>query len=442
MAEKTTTSKKTNTKKTTTKLKPSTSSNETSQKKTTTKTVKKSTTKITTPSKQTTPQKTPTKTTTKKPTPTTTGITTTSMKTVSEKTSDKSPKTTSSEKSKTEIPQTKTFTTKKTNEVKTATTKTMAKKTTKKTVPKTPEQIQEEKERIEAYKKAGQISKKVKEFIKPKIKPGVKLLELVELAEKKIIELGGKPGFPVNISINHIAAHYTPPPGDESEIKEGDIVKFDHGVHIDGYGVDTAFTVSLNNDPSLKDIVKASEEAVTNAIKEIKHGQMTNVLGKVIEETVRKYGYKPIINLQGHKIERWDVHAGKSIPCIGLPTGDVMEEGEIFAVEVFVSNGEGSIHAQQSNAQIFQLDPTTKKIPLRTKSSRKILSFLVREFKTLPFSRFQIFQEFPQGSFGILELLKTNKLEKHHILSEKKGFFIAQTEHTILVTKTGCQILT
>jgi methionyl aminopeptidase len=322
--------------------------------------------------------------------------------------------------------------------------KTVSKKTsTKKSVPKkTEEQIQEEKERIDAYKKAGDISKKVKEFIRPKIKPGVKLIELVDLAEKKIVELGGKPGFPVNISINNIAAHYTPPPGDTSEIQEGDIVKFDHGVHIDGYCVDTAFTVSLNNEPSLKNLVKASEEAVNNAIKKIKHGVTTNVLGETIEQTVRNYGYKPIIDLHGHKIERWDVHGGKSIPSIAQPKGDVMEDGEIYAVEVFVSNGEGTIHARQSNEQIFQINPTVRKIPLRTKSAKKILGYVLHEFQTLPFSRYQVFQEFPQGTFGLYELIKTNKLEKHQILAEKKGFFIAQTEHTVLVTKSGSKILT
>jgi methionyl aminopeptidase len=339
---------------------------------------------------------------------------------------------------------------KKSTEKKVSTGKQPTKKAdTKKTSPnkaspkKTEEEeAQEEKDRLEAYKKAGEISKKVKEFIRPKIKPGAKLIELVDLAEKKIVELGGKPGFPVNISINHIAAHYTPPPGDTTEIQEGDIVKFDHGVHIDGYCVDTAFTVSLNNDASLKNLVKASEEAVSNAIKKIKHGVTTNELGEIIEQTVRKYGYKPIIDLHGHKIERWDVHGGKSIPSIAQPTGDVMEDGEVFAVEVFVSTGEGTIHARQSNEQIYQINPTVRKIPLRTKSARKILGYIIHEFQTLPFSRYQVFQEFPQGTFGLYELVKTNKLEKHHILAEKKGFYVAQTEHTILVTKTGCKILT
>ncbi len=314
---------------------------------------------------------------------------------------------------------------------------------TKKTPPKkTEEELKEEKDRLEAYKKAGEIAKKVKDFIRPKIKVGAKLLDLVDLAEKKIIELGGKPGFPVNISINHVAAHFTPPPGDSTEIQEGDIVKFDHGVHIDGYTVDTAFTISLNDDPALKNLVKASEEAVANAIKLIKPGVTTNILGETIEKIVREYGYKPVIDLHGHKIERWDVHGGKSIPSIAQPTGDKMEEGEVYAVEVFVSTGKGTIHAQQSNEQIYQINPTVKKIPLRTKSARRILGYIVKEFRTLPFSRYQVYQEFPQGTFGMIELIKTNKLEKHHILSEKKGFYVAQSEHTILVTKSGCTILT
>ena len=436
MAKKKTTSKKPAKKTASTKKKTS------SKKPTKSTTTKKTTTKKTTAKKKVTKPKT-SKTTSTVKTQKSAVKKTTSKKTVSSK----SKKKTTVKKTTTKKTAKKKTTTKKT----TAKTKTTTKKTTKPTKKstkvkpkeKTPEEIQEEKERFEAYKKAGGIAKKVKEFIKPKIKPGVKLIELVDLAEKKIIELGGKPGFPVNISVNHIAAHYTSPPGDTTEIQNGDIVKFDHGVHIDGYSVDTAFTVSLNTEPALKNLVKASEEAVNKAIKEIKHGVTTNVLGKIIEETVRGYGYKPIINLQGHKIERWDLHAGKSIPCIDLPTGDKMEEGEIYAVEVFVSNGKGEIHAQQSNAQIFQIIPQ-RNAPLRTKQAKMVLGYVAHEFQTLPFSRFQVFQEFGiKGAFGLNMLLKnTNQLEEHKVLAEKRGFYVAQTEHTILVTKKGCEILT
>jgi methionyl aminopeptidase len=299
----------------------------------------------------------------------------------------------------------------------------------------------EERERIESYKHAGEIAKKIKTFIKPKIKTGARLLDLINETEDKIIELGGKPGFPVNISINHVAAHYTSPPDDNSVIQEGDVVKFDFGVHIDGYSVDCAFTISFNDDPSLKDIRKASEEAVKKAISKIKPGTMTNDLGAEIEKTVKSFGFKPIINLTGHKLEQWDIHSGKSIPCTETPTGEKIEEGEVYAVEVFASNGEGMVHAQ-NNAYIYSLNLAVKRIPLRAKSAKRILGYVSKEWKTLPFSKLQIFRQFPKASFGLIELIRSGKLTEYNVLSERKGFYVSQNEETVLVTEKGCEILT
>ena len=304
------------------------------------------------------------------------------------------------------------------------------------------EEKKEKEERLVNYKKAGEIAKKVKDYMRPKIVVGAKLLKLIEEAEAKIIEFGGKPGFPVNISINNVASHYTSTPDDQSVIQDGDIVKFDLGVHIDGYSVDTAFTVNLNKEDSLKNMHKASEEAVAAAIKMMKPGTKVNQMGAEIEKVVKSHGFKVISNLQGHKLDRWSIHAGKSIPCIAMPTpGEPIEEGEVFAVEVFATNGEGIVHAQ-TNVYIFSLDSSIKKVPLRVKSSRHILSYIVKEFVTLPFSKYQIHKEFPNSSFGLLELIKTGKLIKHNVLAEKKGFYVAQCEETVLITKDGYQILT
>ncbi|MHA1820292.1 MAG: type II methionyl aminopeptidase [Promethearchaeota archaeon] len=302
---------------------------------------------------------------------------------------------------------------------------------------------EEMKHRIECFKKAGEIAKKVKEFIKPHIKVGAKLIDLITLAEDKIVELGGKPGFPVNISLNNIAAHYTSPPGDSTEIKEGDIVKFDFGVHIEGYSVDNAFTISFNNEPALKNLIKATEEAVEVAISLIKPGMKTNHIGGKIEEVIKKYGYKPIKDLTGHNIEQWELHAGKAIPCIKTPpgTGQTIEENDVFAVEVFASNGEGTIHAQK-NAFIFELDPRVRKIPLRNKKARKLLGYIANEYKTLPFSKFQITRLPDASLFGLKLIIDSGRLHSHPVLAEKKGFYVAQTEETVIVTKDGCEKIT
>src|SRR6056297_132251 len=130
------------------------------------------------------------------------------------------------------------------------------------------EEEEEEKHRLESFRKAGQIHNKVIEFIKPKIKVGSMCLEICSEVEEKIKELEGEIGFPTNISINDVACHYTSPPEDEREIEEGDVVKVDIGVAIDGFVADGAFTVSFNDDPKLDNLLTAVETAVLKGLSE------------------------------------------------------------------------------------------------------------------------------------------------------------------------------
>src|SRR3989338_9223128 len=116
--------------------------------------------------------------------------------------------------------------------------------------------------------KAGKIACEVKSWIKPQIKKDMPLIEIAEKIEAKIVELGGKPAFPVNLSINEIAAHYTPSHDDKT--KAHGLLKVDFGVHIDGWIADNAFSVDLENSEENKKLIKASEEALENAIELIK----------------------------------------------------------------------------------------------------------------------------------------------------------------------------
>ena len=91
--------------------------------------------------------------------------------------------------------------------------------------------------------KAGKIAAEAKIFARSLVKPGVSLLEIANKIEAKIIELGGKPAFPCILSINEIAAHYTPSYDDET--KASGLLKVDLGVHVDGWIADTAFSLDL-----------------------------------------------------------------------------------------------------------------------------------------------------------------------------------------------------
>ena len=87
-----------------------------------------------------------------------------------------------------------------------------------------------DKHELESYIEAGKIAKQIKDYARDIIKPGMKLLDIARMVDDKIIELGGELGFPVNLSIDEIAAHYTPEPGADG-IVEG-LLKFDVGVTV------------------------------------------------------------------------------------------------------------------------------------------------------------------------------------------------------------------
>ena len=311
---------------------------------------------------------------------------------------------------------------------------------------KSKEELEKEEEdriKLESLRKAGEIAQNVKKDIKPKIKVGTSALEIVSMTEAKIEELGGLCAFPVNLCINNIAAHYTSPLKDDGLIiNEEDLVKIDLGVHIDGYIVDTAFTINFNEDESLENIVQSTEVALDAAKMMVKPKVNTRDLGKKIEDIVRGFKYNPIKELGGHQIERWTVHGKKQLPELGSQGGDIMEEGEVFSIEIFASTGEGSVHNTQYS-HIYELNPYSGRVPLRRKASKQLLGYVNKNYKTLPFAERWLGKEFRMGvAFGLQELVQQGKLQAHFVLAEKKGVFVAQTEETIIVKADGYEQLT
>ncbi len=305
------------------------------------------------------------------------------------------------------------------------------------------EKEKEEEFKIESLRKAGDIAKEVKKFVKPKIKVGAKAIDIITLTEARIIELGGLCAFPVNFCINNIAAHYTSPLKDDNlTITEGDLVKIDIGVHVEGFLVDTAFSVNFNEDKALENIIQATEVAVEAGKMMAKPKVNTKKIGKKIESIIKGFKYNPIKELGGHQVERWTVHGKKQLPELGSQSGDVMEEGEVYAVEVFASTGEGSVHTTNS-IYIYELNPFVGRVPLRRKASKQILGFINKNYKTLPFAERWLGKEFRMGiAFGLQELVKQGKLQTHYVLAENKGEYVAQSEETIIITADSFEQLT
>ena len=285
---------------------------------------------------------------------------------------------------------------------------------------------------IEKYLEAGKIAIQVKQFLREKVKVGASVLELCNLGEAKILELGGKWAFPVNISINNIAAHYSAPPEDDLIIQTGDIVKVDCGVHIDGYVADTAFTVSFGKDHT--DLIKASEEATKAAIDLIRPGISTDRIGTEIDNIIRSYDFRPIRDLTGHQLEQNLLHGTITIPNISGTKGIKLEEGQAFAIETFATTGTGTTHPDETKCFIYQLLPV--KIGLRLESSQRARKIILANYKDFPFTTRWIAKDltYPIARLALQELSTKKQIRRFPALCDVKGSFVSQNEHTVYLT--------
>ena len=292
---------------------------------------------------------------------------------------------------------------------------------------------------LDRFRQAGKIASKVREASKSLIMVGASYLDIAETVEQMIVEEGGKPAFPVNISVNEIAAHYTPEVESTETLGEKDIVKIDLGVELGGALADTAYTIDLSEEHG--DLIEASQEALKAAIGVMKPDYTIGELGGVIEETIKKYGFKPISNLTGHMIKSNDLHAGVEIPNIKTDDKFYLAEGDVYAVEPFATTGGGFVN-DLNHVEIYSLYSPGK---IRMKQSRQIVEHVLKNYGMLPFAERWIRKEFTSKilvSAAFKELLKNHFIRAYPVLKEADGGLVSQAEHTVYIKEDGVEVLT
>ncbi len=280
---------------------------------------------------------------------------------------------------------------------------------------------------MEDWKKAGEISAEVREYAKTLIKPGVSLFDAAEKIEAKIFELGGTLGFPVNISMDCIAAHYTPTQDDGLVFKD-QVIKVDIGVCVNGAIGDSAFTVDLSG--KYANLVTASEEALKNASAILKPGVTLGEIGKTIYDTISSYGYLPIKNLSGHGLDRYSVHSPPRVP--NYDTGDKTElkKGMFIAIEPFATNGQGLVK-ESGNAMIFS---QVARKPVRDPAARKLLND-ISHFKGLPFASRHFAKKYGEGRLrlALRSLKQFGIIKDYPPLVEVNNGIVTQAEHSFYI---------
>lgn len=282
-------------------------------------------------------------------------------------------------------------------------------------------------ESIRKQKEAFEKMKAVLEYAKTLVKPNVKILDIAEAIEKKIFEVGAKPAFPVNIGINEVAAHYTPSIDDQTILKEGDMVKIDIGLHVDGYISDNAFTVLVGK--SSHPMIEIAKKAVEEARKVLRENVKIKEVSEVIESVVSSSGFNIVRNLTGHFLDRYVVH-GVSIPNVKNEIEIPIPKGQAVAIEVFVTNGSGWAK-ESSEVEIFQFREDRGS---RILEAKKILEMSIRDFDGLPFAKRWI-KNIPRAKLdlAIRDLVNRGCLIDYPVLKESDNSLVAQWEESFIV---------
>lgn len=199
---------------------------------------------------------------------------------------------------------------------------------------------------IERVRRASAIAALALREAKKATAPGVTTAQIDAVVHEVLLDHGAYPstlgylGFPKSCctSLNEIVCHGIP---DDTVMQEGDILNVDVTAFIDGVHGDTNATFPVGEiAPEAALLIERTEEAMWRGIRAAKPGREVNVIGRVIEKFVGRFGYESVRAFTGHGVAE-GFHNGLIIPHYdSAPVySDVIEPGMIFTVEPMITPG-------------------------------------------------------------------------------------------------------
>lgn len=221
-------------------------------------------------------------------------------------------------------------------------------------------------EEIEKMREAGRLAADVLEMIEPYVKIGVTTLALDEICHKYITETQkaipaplNYHGFPKSIctSINHVICHGIP--SNKDTLKEGDILNIDITVIKDGYHGDTSKMFYIG-EVSLEDkrLCRVAQESLYHALKKVKHGALIGEIGCAIQKSIKSSNsrFSIVKDYCGHGVGA-KFHEDPQIVHYKNSDPTVMKAGMCFTIEPMINAGKfGSILDDKDNWTVYTVD--------------------------------------------------------------------------------------
>lgn len=309
---------------------------------------------------------------------------------------------------------------------------------------------------LDKYQTAGRIANAVLEKLIAKTVAGANIADLCEFGDnevdaevakvyaKKKLEKGI--AFPTCISVNEIAGHFSPLKSEPVTLKDGDLVKIDLGVHIDGFIALAAHTIVISASPvegRKADVILAAYNALQAALRTIKTGNTNYDVTDVIGQVAESYKCQPVEGVLSHELKKHLIDGNTTI--INKATFDQKVEehefqlNQVFALDVFVSTGEGKTKETEYRTTVFKR-AIERTYTLKLKASRAFFAEAVDKYPTMNFT-LRAFKDETNAKLGISEAYKHDLFHAYPVLTEKQGEYVAQFKYTIAILKNSVAVL-
>lgn len=323
----------------------------------------------------------------------------------------------------------------------------------------------EEEELIESLKIGSLFHKKIRQIIRPILKPGTKLSEISNLIESSCMELTGKRGtnygigFPPSLSVNNCIAHFNPSSEFDKTLDDNSVIKIDFGVNVNEWITDCAFTIGFNE--NYINLMEAAKETTNHGIKTI--GIDGNIMdwGSELNEIMESYeltdpitgnniNIKTIKNLGGHNIIKGHIHGGSFLPAYGSPTSNERFKKNLYAVETFGSTGSEYARINNNENTIYMSKMTQSDYKNNRKNIPseyiKLYDVIYSNFKMMSLcdkylDNYNMFSEFRnmKGKKWLKNSMdyfnRKNYIKKYPPLYCPKNGFSAQYEHNVYISE-------
>lgn len=214
---------------------------------------------------------------------------------------------------------------------------------------------------IEGFAKAGSLAAAIMDRLWGAARPGATTGELDDMARIACAEAGAVPvflgyhGFPAAIcaSVNEELVHGIP---GGRILREGDLLKIDIGVGLDGFIGDMATTVVVGGDPSK--LAFDCHTALMRGIAAARPGNDIGDIGEEISRTARQNGWKAILEYGGHGIDRNRLHADPFVDNARTDRRLRLRPGMVLAIEpMFVAGSDAKTKVADDGWTVLSSGP-------------------------------------------------------------------------------------